>query len=157
MKSLVVYYSKTGTTRKVAEKIAKELNAEIEELTKIKEDKKGLLSRFRSGPNETVPVPVATQKNPKDYDLILIGTPIWNLGPTPAIRNYLANNDLSGKRVALFCTYGNGGEKQTFGKLKKLIPNATIVGEFGLSIWARRNSKEAEKKIVAWSSGLKFA
>jgi NAD(P)H-dependent FMN reductase len=47
-----------------------------------------------------------TTKNPADYDLIVVGTPIWAWSPSAAIRTWLTHNDLSGKKVALFFYFG---------------------------------------------------
>ena len=44
------------------------------------------------------------KKSPKDYDLIVVGTPMWNKRITPAVRTYLKENSFSEKKVALFCT-----------------------------------------------------
>ena len=104
MKSLVVYYSRTGNAKFVAETVAAELGSDIEEVIDLKkrEGKLGWMSAGRdasSGEQTEIAPPT---RNPKDYDLVVVGTPVWAWSPSAAIKTYLAKNDLSGKKVALF-------------------------------------------------------
>jgi flavodoxin len=159
MRSIVFYYSSTGNTKRVAEKIAQELGADIEEIVDHK-NRLGLAGVLRGGYDSSrgreTPIE-ETKKLPENYDLVVLGTPVWNLGPTPAIRSYLAKNSLSEKKVALFCTYGNAGGKRAISKLKKLILGAIFVGELEISRWTLRHSKETENAISAWCKDLKWA
>jgi flavodoxin len=95
-----------------------------------------------------------TQKSPMDYDLIVVGTPVWNSRLTPAIRTYLKENDLSKKRVALFSTNEGRGSEKTLAMIKFLIPNGDIVGELGITK-ALENREETQRKITAWCNTLK--
>jgi flavodoxin len=92
---------------------------------------------------------------PSDYDLIIIGTPIWAWSPTPAIRTYIKNNNLSGKKIALFFTYENN-LRQAIEKTKALLPNSIFVDELGLAK-ALDNKEDTESKIAAWCNSLKTA
>jgi flavodoxin len=156
MRSLVVFYSRTGTSKFVAEKVVSELSAETEEVVDLK-NRRGWLGFIRAGYDATRGKETKiekTQKSPKDYDLIVVGTPVWNSRLTPAIRTYLKENDLSQRRIALFSTNeGRGGEK-TLAMMKSLIRNGDIVGELGISK-ALENREETERKIAAWCSSLK--
>jgi len=155
MKSLVVYYSRTGNAKFVAEKIAAELGSDIEEILDLKnrEGKLGWISAGRDASKEKCAQIAPAKMAPKDYDLLIIGTPVWAWGPTCAIRTYLGNNDLSGKKVALFFTLDHD-LKQTVEKTKALMPNSLFVGELEL-IKALKNKEETEKKITAWCNTLK--
>ena len=83
MKSLVVYYSRTGNAKFVAETIATEMSADIEEIVDLKRraGKLGWVSAGRDamGGKETQIAP--TKRVPADYDLIVVGTPIWAWSP----------------------------------------------------------------------------
>ena len=96
----VVYYSRTGKTKFVAETIAAELGSEIEEIVDLKnrEGKLGWMSATQDASSEKETHIAPTKKIPKDYDLLIIGTPVWAFNTTPAIRTYIKNNDLSGKK-----------------------------------------------------------
>jgi flavodoxin len=155
MKSLVVYYSRTGNAKFVAETIATELGADIEEIVDLKSrsGKLGWISAGRDamGGKETQIAP--TKIVPADYDLIVVGTPIWAWSPSSAIRTWLGKNDLSGKKVALFFTM-DSNLKQAVEKTKALAPNAVPVGELAVAK-ALENKEETAKKIAEWCSMLK--
>jgi flavodoxin len=104
--ALVVYYSRTGNTKSVAQKIAAKFNADIEPII----DK-----RKRTGPigymqaskdavakNLTTIEPI--KRDLSKYKIIIIGTPSWYGNMTPAIRTFLKDYDLSGKSIAVFGT-----------------------------------------------------
>jgi flavodoxin len=157
VKSLVVYYSRTGVTKFVAQTIAAELGSDIEEVVDLK-SRKGKLGWMSAGMDasrnkETQISP--TNKVPSDYELLIIGTPIWAWSPAAAIRTYLAKNNLSGKNVALFFTM-DSGLRQAVEKTKALAPGAVFVGELALAK-ALDNKEETEKKIGEWCSTLKIA
>ncbi|HNX82648.1 MAG TPA: flavodoxin [Candidatus Omnitrophota bacterium] len=103
-KVLVVYYSRTGHTQLVADKLAKKFGADVEQL--IDQHKRtGLFGASSAGKdavarNTTTIDPI--KHNPKDYDIILIGGPSWFGNVTPAVRTFIMQNDLSGKKIGLF-------------------------------------------------------
>lgn len=110
MKSLIVYYSRTGKTKKVAEFIKEELNGEIEEITSLK-NRNGilgiLLSIYESLFKKLTPIK-EIEKDLKNYDLIVIGTPIWAGNFSSPVRTFIVKykDILKTKDVILFCTYG---------------------------------------------------
>ena len=93
MKVLVAYYSRHGHTEKVGKKIAKILRADIEEIKDVK-DRNHLKSWQESAFDEELRKPTRIlflDHNPLDYDLVVIGTPIWD-GISPPVYNYLLEN-----------------------------------------------------------------
>jgi flavodoxin len=156
MKSLVVYYTRTGNAKFVAETIAAELGSDIEEVVDLKKraGKIGWMSAGKDATQEKQTQIGPTTRVPQDYDLIILGTPIWAWKPTPAIRTYIAKNDLSGKNVALFFTM-DSNLKQAVEKTKALIPNATFVGEIAIPR-ALDKKDETEKQIADWCSSIKI-
>ena len=157
MKSLVVYYSRTGNAKFVAENIAAELGADIEEIvdSKKRAGTLGWMSAGRDSMGEKEAQIAPTNRVPQEYDLVVIGTPIWAWRPTPAIRTYVHKNDLSGKKVALFFTM-DSNLKQAVEKTKALMPNSVFEGELALAK-ALENKEETKKKIIEWCSTLKTA
>jgi flavodoxin len=156
MRSLVVFYSRAGNSKFVAEKVVSELSADTEEVVDLK-NRRGWLGFIRAGYDATrgkETIIEKTQKSPKDYDLIVVGTPVWNSRLTPAIRTYLKENDLSQKRIALFSTNEGRGSEKTLAMMKSLIPNGDIVGELEVTK-ALENREETERNIAAWCSNLK--
>ena len=106
MKSLVVYYTRTGNTKFVAEIIAAELGSDLEEVVDLKkrEGTLGYMGANRDAISGKLTEIAPTKRSPADYDLIFVGTPVWYWRPSTAIKTYLAKTDLSGKKVALFFT-----------------------------------------------------
>ena len=155
MKSLVVYYTRTGNAKFVAETIAAELGSDIEEIVdqKKRAGPLGWVSAGRDSTQEKEAQIAPTKLSPQNYDLIVIGTPIWAWRPTPAIRTYLKQNDLSGKKIALFFTMDNA-PKQAVEKTKALMPHSAFVGEITLAK-VLKNKEETEKKIIEWCNTLK--
>jgi len=105
MKTLVVFYSQSGATRRVAQEVAKALNADVDEVID-KKSRKGVLGFLRAGYDATrgKTTEIEFEKDPYDYDLVIVGTPIWNGRVTPAIRTYLLRNREKIKNVAFFST-----------------------------------------------------
>jgi len=126
-KILVVYYSRTGHTKKIAEEISKNLNADIDEIID-KKKRKGFI-RFLSAGREALRgnlTEIEFNKKTEDYDLVVIGTPTWAGTIPPAIRTYLSKN--KPKNIAFFCTHGSETEGKVFEELEKLSnkPLATL-------------------------------
>ena len=155
MKTLVVYYSRTGKTRFVAKKVASELKADIEEVVDLK-NRSGRFGFLKAGydatrGNETKIA--KTQKSPSNFELIVVGTPVWNSRPASAISTYLKRTDFAGKKVAIFCTNEGMGEEKAVERTKVLISNGDIVGELVISK-VFENQEETESKISDWCRKL---
>jgi flavodoxin len=156
MKSLVVYYSRSGNTWFVAEKISQEIGGDIEEIIDIKR-RKGPLGFVIGGFDATRgrKTDIAEiKKSPRDYDLIVVGTPMWNKRITPAVRRYLEDNKFSEKRVALFCTNLGSQSERVFKTLKEIMNGCIFVGELAISN-AQKDREDTEKKISEWVKSLK--
>lgn len=107
MNSLVVYYSRTGTTRKVAEKLASLLKCVSEEIRDTR-NRKGILGFLSAGKDATTKKLAKIEKvnnDPASYGMVIIGTPMWNRRMSAAIRTYLTQYKDNFKKVAFFCTY----------------------------------------------------
>jgi flavodoxin len=113
MKTLVVYYSKTGNTKKIAEEILKVIKADRDEIVDLK-NRKGLINWLISGRDGMKKrlTKIKYSKNPARYDLVVIGTPVWGWNVVPAVRTYLTEN--KPKKISFFSTSGGTNVKQTF-------------------------------------------
>ncbi|MFA6170898.1 MAG: hypothetical protein WCW77_01500 [Patescibacteria group bacterium] len=130
MKTLIAYYSRTGITKKAAERIAQELNCETDEI-KDSKNRKGVLGYLLSGKEamQKAMPPVEFAKNPADYDLVIVGTPIWGWDMSSPIRSYLNKNKGQIKKAAFFCTMGGSGDEKAFSGMGEIIgvkPAATL-------------------------------
>jgi len=125
-KILVAYYSKTGHTRNIAEKIAKMLKADVDEIID-KTDRSGIKGWIFGGRDamKEKDTEILFKRDPSGYSLVILGTPVWAWTVTPAVRKYLKENVL--KKVAFFCTYG-GAPSKTFIEMERLSkePVATL-------------------------------
>ena len=99
---LVVFYSRTGNTKKVGELIARELNCTTEEIIDNK-NRAGLIGLAGGvvNPRGSTKI-IKMKKKPIDYDIVIIGTPIWWYSLAPAVKTYL--EEYKPKKVAFFFT-----------------------------------------------------
>jgi flavodoxin len=122
MKTLVIYYSRTGITKKIGQAIASKIQADTEEIIDLK-DRKGAWEYLKAGRDamKRVPADIADTKNdPAGYDLVVIGTPVWAGNMACAIRTYIGRNKDRIKKLALFCTMGGAGDQNTFNEMESL-------------------------------------
>ena len=106
MKVLVVYYSRTGNTRFVAEAVTQSLEADIEEI-KDGKNRMGVFGFLRCGYEaifkKLTDIEVSG-KNPEEYDLIIVGSPVWAGRLSSPVRTYLHLHGHKFKNVAFFIT-----------------------------------------------------
>ncbi|HUL75537.1 MAG TPA: flavodoxin [Vicinamibacterales bacterium] len=149
---LVVYFSRTGHTRLVAAQVASALGADLEELVDPT-NRTGILGYLRSGREaffrRLAPIaPIA--HDAADYDLVVVGTPIWNFSLSAPVRTYLQRYAGGMRAVAFFCTCGGGGMDRVFGQMAELTlrpPVARlVVREAELS--TPRMSNEIERFVA---------
>ncbi len=87
-----MFFSRTGKVRRVAEAIADELGADVEEIvdTRNRRGVFGLLSAARDAILRRTARIEEPAHDPADYDLVVIGTPVWGWSPSAPVRGYLA-------------------------------------------------------------------
>ncbi|MCQ2977501.1 MAG: flavodoxin [archaeon] len=152
MKTLVVYYSRTETTEKVAKMIKDELNCDIESIKPIK-NYDGKLGYARGGfesSTKKLPGIENPEKDPSEYDLVIIGTPVWASTMASPVLTYLRQNNGKFNNVAFFDTAGGSGVESTFKKLEQETkkPLQTL----GLT---RADMKDYEEKTQKFVEDLK--
>lgn len=133
MKTLLAYYSRTGVTRKIAEALAEMLSADIEELvdTKKRSGRLGFLVACKDAVMKKN-VPIEPVKNsPADYDMVVVGTPVWAKTMCSAVRTYLSEHCSEIKQSAVFCTTHTDGIKETLADMLLLTgQDATAAAGF---------------------------
>jgi flavodoxin len=160
-KSVVVYYSQNGATKKLADIFAKAKNADAVELK--------LITAYPSTYDSTIAAvkaqrdsrqwPVLENAKPElaKYDTVYLGYPIMFGTFAPPIYTFLDSNDLGGKVVVPFCTYGSGGRKASAAELKTLEPNANVTLAYGISnkrITAENGVEVATKEVENFFADL---
>ncbi|ONI46232.1 hypothetical protein AN641_02015 [Candidatus Epulonipiscioides gigas] len=127
MKTLVVYYSLQGNTKKVAEIIADELGADLLEIKPIKPY--SVMSALTIGKAQikksAAPEIQNTNVELNKYHEIIIGTPVWWFTFAPPIRAFIRKHDLSRKPIKLFCTHA-GNKGTALEDLKNFIGDKNI-------------------------------
>jgi len=137
MRIAVVYYSFTGNTHRVGQLIVGVLKSKgddgipvrirplKEEASFIKQAKDSLLSKK--------PEIYRTLLDLKDYDKIIIGSPVWAFNIAPAINTYLEKcSSIEGKDAICFVTYGSGvGKERAIRIMKDKLTQkgAKVIGE----------------------------
>ena len=123
MKTLLVYYSYTGNTKIIVDKIKEKINCDLLKLKPVVpfliEDYDAIVSEYQS--NESTKKSVEIEDiniNLNEYDKIIIGTPVWWYTITPVIREFLKKNDLSSSKVYAFATNA-GWLGRTFKEIKE--------------------------------------
>jgi flavodoxin len=160
-KSVVVYYSQNGATKKLAEIFQKAKDASAVELK--------LVTPYPSTYDSTI-VAVKAQREGKQwpalenakvelakYDTVYLGYPIMFGTFAPPIYTFLDSNDLSGKVVVPFCTYGSGGRKASAAELKTLEPGANVTLAYGISnkrMNAENGAEVAASEVEAFFGNL---
>jgi len=132
MKSLVVFYSRTGNTKIVAEALAGALGADIESIVS---DTRGKGTRIDAPKNDA-----------SLYDLVVIGTPVWARNVSGPVRTYLAQNKSKFKTVAFFCTYGGSGSEKALKTMEKLC---------GRPVAGKLDVLESDVKSTAYAADVK--
>ncbi|MEW5936905.1 MAG: hypothetical protein AB1665_03680 [Candidatus Thermoplasmatota archaeon] len=131
MEVSVVYYSKTGRTKKVAEEIAERLACEVEGIIATSERKGpiGYLKAGRDAVRKRSTTIGEMKSDPALYQLTIIGTPVWALTISAPVRAYLQRYSARLRDVAFFLTYGGAGAKSTFEDMEEMCskrPVATL-------------------------------
>jgi len=155
MKILVTYYSLDGNTHYLAEGIAECLDADLLRLMPVKDirnNKTKYLFGGRQAVTKKKPDLLPFDKNPEEYDMIIIGTPVWASTMTPAVRSFLSNSKFAGKKIGLFCCCrSNQGKAITH--MNELLDENDILG----TIDSREPIKgvlDKKDQICKWAQGL---
>ncbi len=154
MNGLIIYFSRTGRTRKVAKAIQEATGFDLEEI-KEKAGRVGALGWLRSGMGSArgmLPPFSPLTHDPSQYDIVIIGTPIWASNMSSPIRAFITENKNKINQIALFCT-GDGVEpEKVFTPISELLgkePKATL----GL-IGPNRENEAASLKIQEFAAKL---
>lgn len=123
IKALVVYYSRSGHTKKVAEAIADMISGDTEEIIDTKK-RSGPLGYVRSGRESMKEMLADIQepvKDPSEYDLVIVGTPVWAMKMSTPVRAYLSKVKSRINNVAFFCTMGGKGDESTLSGMEEFL------------------------------------
>lgn len=155
-KILVAYFSATGNTEGVAQKLAEGLGADLYEIVPETPYTSDDLNYSDSSSRSSIemddpdarPEISGSVENMDQYDVVLIGFPIW-WGEAPRIMStFIENYDFSGKTLAAFCTSASSG----FGSSDSALKEATDAAAWLDGI--RFSSSALSEEILEWANGL---
>ncbi len=158
-KTLVVYYSASGSTAKVAEYIKNAANADIFELEPVDKysdadlDWTDETSRVNDEHDDEskrdIELVSTIVPNWDEYDTVFIGYPIWwGIAAWP-VNNFVKENDFTGKTVIPFCTSASSG----LGESGELLAEMAGTGDWQTGMRFRGGASESD--VTAWVNGLK--
>ena len=133
-KELVAYFSASGRTAKVAEKLAAELGADVYEIKPEVKYTKADLNWMNKDSRSSVemndksfrPAIVRGDVDVSGYDIVYLGFPIWWYVAPTLINTFLEAYDFAGKKIVLFATSGSSGFGNTAAELRPSVPDAEI-------------------------------
>ena len=155
MKTLVAYFSASGNTASLAKRVAQAAEADLFEIKPVEPytdaDLKWTnpLARFNKEKIGKKNVPIAERvKDMDEYELVLIGFPVWYYAAPNIIETFVKSYDFSGKKVALFATSGGSDITKAPAKLQPLM-KGEIIG-------AKLFSPDASyAELNVWTNSLK--
>lgn len=156
-KTLVTYFSATGTTAKAAEILSDAIGADLYEIrAKVPYTKADLnwmdkksRSSIEMNDKSFRPEIEDSDANIKQYDTIFVGFPIWWYVAPTIINTFLESYDFSGKKIIIFATSGGSGFGNTLKELKVSVSETTEVIQGELM-----NGKQSFNKVNAWVKKL---
>jgi len=154
MKTLVAFYSKTGNTKFISEKISQQLNADLCEIIdkKKRDGKLGFIVGGKDALQEKL-TDIEASRSVDGYDFVIIGTPVWAGKITPAVRKFITVNDFKEKAVALFVTLDGDKPEKSIENMKKAISAKCVVGEAGFIRPLKEQEKTVEQ-IEVWANEI---
>ena len=149
MKSLVVYYSRTNITKKLAENIAAKTDADIEQIVpKVNYD--GKIGYMRGGKDAMSSKVIELEDlkyDPQDYDVVYLGCPVWAGKPATPLFSYLKQNEGKFKNVKFFITAGGTGFDSTI----KHMQESSIKPQKTLTLTTKQVKKDLfEEKLSSF-------
>ena len=156
-KTLVAYFSASGVTAKVADKLADALGADIYEIrpevayTKADLNWMDKKSRSTIEMNDKTIRPAIADKNARidEYNTIFLGFPIWWCIAPTIINTFLESYDFAGKKIILFATSGGSKFGKTVEELKVSVPDSCEIIEGKLL-----NGIQTIPSIRKWTESL---
>lgn len=151
MTTLVTYFSASGVTKRVAEKIANALDADIFEIAPETPYSSADLDYTNSSSRSTVEMkdksfrpPIKETIDVSEYDTILIGFPVWWYTAPTIINTFIESCDMAGKTAIAFCTSGGTGISGCENDLKNAYP------EINWKSGRKLSGRESADEIKNW-------
>lgn len=157
MSVVVVYFSLDGNTRLLANEVASELRADIVEVA-VARDREGDSERWIWADRQ-IDLPTDLHLNPSDlsideYDLIVLGTPVWGGGVAPPIRQFLKRREFFHRRFAAIACY-SGRLGRTMREFEELLLGNELVSSYSVREPLDHERSEVRAQVRTWARGLR--
>jgi flavodoxin len=150
---LVVYFTRSGNTRKIASLIQQEVGGTMHEIQPevpypssynavVDQAKEEIQAGYK-------PALRSTLDQIQSYDTVFVGSPNWWSTIAPPVATFLSEHDLSGKTIVPFCTHGGGGLGRIGRDVAKLCPQSTVLSSFEIY---GSGGMDAQATVRAWLS-----
>lgn len=155
-KILVAYFSYSGNTKSVAEKIQAKTGGDIFRIETV--------VPYPSDYNETA-YGIAKEQHEKGikpelknngdvsgYDVVFVGTPAWWYEMAPAVKTFLSENNFEGKTIVPFITHGGGGKYTIAEEMEKMTGSKVL----SPLVLYENGGANAQKEIDKWLNEIKY-
>lgn len=151
-KVLVSYFSASGVTKRVAEKIAKAINGDLFEIEPTQKytsedlDWTNKQSRSSIEMEDKTFRPQILNKvlNITEYNTVVLGFPVWWYTAPRIINTFIEENNLEGKDIYIFVTSGSSGSEGSFRDLKNTYKNLNFISN------KRFSGRETDEDYINW-------
>ena len=151
-KILVSYFSASGVTKRVAEKIANAINGDLFEIEPTQKytledlDWTNKQSRSSIEMEDKTSRPQILNKvlNITEYDTVILGFPVWWYTAPTIINTFIEENNLEGKDIYVFVTSGGSGSEGSFKDLKNTYKNLKFISN------KRFTGRENDEDYINW-------
>jgi|GEM_PF-2143440 len=155
MNAAVVFFSYEGNTRRIADDLVEDLDATAIPLTVTDTGDDPEIYTWRNHVIHVSQTPTIRHPEfePEEYDLIVLGTPVWSGSISPALRSFLDSQEFFRRRFALFCCY----ERRVGSALSDIrdrLAGNTIVDEARFCTTERYAASMTRDRIREWARTL---
>ena len=151
MKAAIIYYSRSGKTKEIADKVQERFDADmyfVEPEKAYGNYASSVLRVMGERSSNKEPALKTEVSDFSKYDTVFVGFPVWAATLPQFLQDYLSKADLAGKRVIPFATAGGNGKESSLQKVKELLPDSEITDYFYTSLINKADVNE-------WLDGIK--
>jgi len=150
-KTLVAYFSASGVTKRVAERLAKVADADLFEIEPEQKYTKADLNWMDKQSRSTIEMndrsarpAIKSKVNIAEYDTIFVGYPIWWYREPSIIDTFMEQYDFAGKTIIPFATSGSSDMCDSHKNLQELAPKAKVLSG------KRFDARIGEEQLIEW-------
>ena len=157
MKTLIAYFSYGGNAALVAGILKNTLNAETIEIRLLNDKKRFGPGKFLWALSQVLgnkkPAVKPCAVNFDNYDLIILGAPVWADHPSPVLMSFLDQAKLTGKKLGLYICRATE-TSQAMEKLRQALAGNTIAGEIEFISPKKSDPGDLKQKVEQWAKTL---